>query len=559
MLFAAAFPASAPFIPLIRVRSPNGRGSIGAVSDDLPADVRAAFGAGVVCKPRQHPTVASWIATVFAELSGPGFRVPRPVPAKDGSWVVEGWVAWTAIEGDPAPLARWPELVAASRAFHAALADVPAPGWLGRGRNRWALAERAVWDGAEVEVAPELIDLVDALRAACRPVQLPSQLVHADIAGNVLFADGAPPAVIDFAPSRRPAGYALAIAAVDLLTSSGAPPEILDELAGEADIDQLMLRALMWRLITESLGRPDPESRLAVRGANEPVVDLLLARVAGRSPIATPLAESAGRLLGYEVTNLRPVSGGHSRATTRLADRADGGSVFIKAADAGLGVEPAVYAALRDQPFMARQLAGTRELLVLEALAPDGWVRDWTPGLVEATRSLLHQVHTLPAPPDVPALGTVANPWRAIAADPDRLLRMDVCSTAWLSTHLDTLHAAAGSARTEGSSLIHRDVRAANLWYQDGRLVLVDWGSAAIGEPWLDHHLWLVSRHAEGGPAPETDQGPHATGHAALIAGQQPQLTPARTADPELFALRRRLLTVALSWAARLLDIPPPA
>jgi hypothetical protein len=43
-----------------------------------------------------------------------------------------------------------------------------------------------------------------------------------------------------------------------------------------------------------------------------------------------------------------------------------------------------------------------------------------------------------------------------------------------------------------------------------------------------------------------------------LIAGQQPLLTPSRDADPELFAQRRRRLEVALSWAARLLDIEPP-
>ena len=34
-------------------------------------------------------------------------------------------------------------------------------------------------------------------------------LIHADLAGNVLFADGMPPAVIDFSPLERPAGLPL--------------------------------------------------------------------------------------------------------------------------------------------------------------------------------------------------------------------------------------------------------------------------------------------------------------------------------------------------------------
>ncbi|MEU8175203.1 hypothetical protein AB0C14_20175 [Microbispora hainanensis] len=554
------------------------------MSDDLPVEVRAAFGvpsgparllpggggtcrqAGdLVFKPAPRAAVASWLAEVFADLRGPGFRVPRPVRAADGSWVADGWAAWTVVEGEPDPVARWPELVAAGRAFHAALAGVPAPSWLGRGRNRWAVAERVAWDQAEVELAPELSDLVEALRAATRPVRLPDQLVHCDITGNVLFADGQPPAVIDFSPGWRPAGYALAVAAVDLLAWSAAPPGILDELDGEDDIDQLLLRALIWRLVTESLGRTDSDSRQAVRRANEPVVELLLSRVSGRRVTTGPatdadIATVAGHALGCEITGLRPVTGGHSVA--RIADRAGGGSVFVKAAaPAELDVESAVYEALGDRPFLPRLLASTREptpMLVLEMLEQDHWVSEWTAPLIAATRNLLHEVHTLPAPSGVPVLREVANPWEAIAADPARLLRMGVCSRRWLAEHLDTLHAAAAKAPVEGDSLIHRDVRAANLWWHDGRLVLADWASAAIGDPWLDHHLWLVALHAEGGPAPDTDQGPHATAHAALIAGQQPLLAPAHDANPALFDQRRHRLTVALSWAARLLHIPPP-
>jgi uncharacterized protein (TIGR02569 family) len=268
------------------------------VSDDLPTDIRAAFGVpcgsakrlrggagtcwqadGLVLKPGQHPVVGAWLADVYAELTGPGFQVPQPIRAHDGTWVVGGWTAWTTVDGEPNPVRRWPELVAASHAFHAAIADVPAPRWLGRRRNRWAVAERATWDDEPVEIAPELIGPVTALRAATRPIELPGQLIHGDLAGNVLFAEGQPPAVIDFSPGERPAAYALAVAAVDVLTWSGASPDILDDLDGEDEIDQLLLRAAIWRLITESLGLPDADSRDAARRANEPVVELLLSRV----------------------------------------------------------------------------------------------------------------------------------------------------------------------------------------------------------------------------------------------------------------------------------------
>lgn len=518
-------------------------------------------------KPGQHPVVASWLAEVFAGLYGPGFRVPRPVRTAGGGWVVDGWAAWTTVDGEPDPLGHWPELVAAGRAFHAALTGVARPRWIGRGGNRWAVAERAVWDGADVEVAPELADLVAGLRAVTRPLRLPNQLVHGDLAGNVLFAAGQPPAVIDFSPGWRPAGYALAVAAVDLLAWFDAPAGILDELAGEDDIDQLLVRALMWRLITESLGRPDPDTRQAVRRANEPVVDLLLSRVRGQSVGTGPMsdrhiAELAGRLLGDELSGLRPVAGGHSRAVRRTAEGAAAGPVFVKAtAYDGHDVELAVYETVRGRPFLPRLLASAREpvpMLVLEGLEPGGWVHGWTPRLVEATRTLLHEVHELPVPAGVPRLRPAFNPWTAIASDPARLLRMDVCTGQWLARYENALAAAAAGAHLEGGSLIHRDVCAANLWYHDDRLVLADWASAAVGDPWLDNHLWLVACHAEGGPAPDPHQGPHAAGHAALIAGQQPLLTPARETNPTLFDARRRRLRAALAWAARLLDLPPP-
>ena len=125
---------------------------------------------------------------------------------------------------------------------------------------------------------------VRRLLAALRPVRLPGQLVHGDLGGNVLFADGAPPAVIDFSPYWRPPGLALAIAAVDALTWSGADPAILDALDGEPELDQLLARAHVGRLVTEVVirrGDPDPSAGLdTVARTGEPVTALVMARLA---------------------------------------------------------------------------------------------------------------------------------------------------------------------------------------------------------------------------------------------------------------------------------------
>ena len=92
---------------------------------------------------------------------------------------------------------------------------------------------------------------------------------------------GIAPAVIDFSPLERPAWLPLAITAVDALMWRGARPEVLEWLGqllpGEADFDQLLARALIYRLITETIRHAKID---AAGRAAQPVTDLILARLA---------------------------------------------------------------------------------------------------------------------------------------------------------------------------------------------------------------------------------------------------------------------------------------
>lgn len=117
----------------------------GAAPVPLPGGQGSAWRAGqLVLKPAGDLRVARWAAGLYLSLSGrqdPGFRVPRPLrcPAGNGAagdWGAQdsetgAWVAWQWLPGEPADWtgrsAAWPGLIAASRAFHAALAGWPAP------------------------------------------------------------------------------------------------------------------------------------------------------------------------------------------------------------------------------------------------------------------------------------------------------------------------------------------------------------------------------------------------------------------------------------------------
>lgn len=281
----------------------------------LPGGQGRAWRAGqLVLKPAGDPRVARWTAGLYLSLSGrqdPGFRVPRPLrcPAGNGTagdgagdWVAQdsetgAWVAWQWLPGEPADWAgrspAWPGLIAASRAFHAALAGWPAPSWLGTDGSQWTVGDQVAWGERDpasvVATAPApLGGQLRSLLAALRPVSLPAQLIHGDLGGNVLFAAGEPPAVIDFSPYWRPAGLALAVAAVDALMWSGADPAILGPLAAQAetgpgDFGQLLARALVYRLVTEVIARrEDPAGLGTVTRAAAPVTGLVLAHLAVR-------------------------------------------------------------------------------------------------------------------------------------------------------------------------------------------------------------------------------------------------------------------------------------
>ncbi len=244
----------------------------GDPASDVPASVLAAFGltgrrsplpggegrsvrvGPAVLKPATDGPEASWTAELLTRLQEDGFRLARPLRAADGRWVVDGWSAAWFVEGEPG-VKRWDELLAAGRAFHARLRAEPRPTLLDTRAHPWALADRVAWGEASLTVASDVAPLVSRLESARAPVvERADQLVHGDLCGNVLFADGQPPAIIDFSPYWRPASYADAVIAVDGLLWYGAGRDLVSWAWSSPDFPQLLVRALIFRLVARGLG-----------------------------------------------------------------------------------------------------------------------------------------------------------------------------------------------------------------------------------------------------------------------------------------------------------------
>jgi Aminoglycoside-2''-adenylyltransferase len=174
-----------------------------------------------------------WQAELFTRIAERGFRVAKPRPE-----IIDGWTAWTFVEGRH-EAGRWLDIIDVGRRLHTALARESRPDEIIDTRsNPWETGDRVAW-------GERAYDGIDDLLARLDRVDDDAQLIHGDLTGNVLFHEALDPAVIDFAPYWRPVEYASAIVVADALCWEGAPAELADAVER-----QYLLRALIYRGVT---------------------------------------------------------------------------------------------------------------------------------------------------------------------------------------------------------------------------------------------------------------------------------------------------------------------
>jgi uncharacterized protein (TIGR02569 family) len=237
----------------------------------------------LVLKPADlHLAELEWLADVYSQVRDDGFRIARQRRAADGSVCVDGWCATDYLAGQHAER-RWADAIAVGERLHAALRGLPRPGFLDQRSSPWAVGDRVAW--GEIPAAEfAQVNHVPRLAAALRPVGAPSQLIHGDLGGNVLFHDRLTPAIIDFSAYWRPVAFASAIVVADALVWEGADARLLDAVGPVEDFGQYLVRALIFRVVTDWLAAPaGPAAPAAGDDPWAPAVDL-----AGRLAAARP-------------------------------------------------------------------------------------------------------------------------------------------------------------------------------------------------------------------------------------------------------------------------------
>lgn len=248
-------------------------GAAAEAPEPLPGGQGRAFRSGdIVFKPVDNPAEASWIAATFEQLRVAGIRVARPVRSSDGRWVVAGWCAQRFVSGRPED--RYSEIIGTSLTLHDALSQLPNPRYLRDRDDLYSWADRLSW-GEPVSGNCRLADghgarLFDELATGRKPLDVPNQVVHGDMFGNVLFAGTAPPAVIDITPYWRPAVWSAAVIAVDAVSWGGAQTDLLQQWSHLEEWPQMLLRALLFRLaVSLSHPRSTPASLVGMLSAAE--------------------------------------------------------------------------------------------------------------------------------------------------------------------------------------------------------------------------------------------------------------------------------------------------
>lgn len=202
----------------------------------------------VVLRSGVEKTALLWKIEVLRHLQGDGFRVERPIRAHDDRWVVDGWTAWTFLEGRAATPADAAVVSRGTQSLHKALAPLAYAHHL---TEEAGLADREAWGDDPLPMQqPEQIDTsLRKLTALRRPVTgLRDQVIHGDLNyHNILIAPGQAPGFIDFSPYWRPSEFAAAIAAYWLGPYQG-DTAVLHHFAQVRELEQMLVRVAIRQL-----------------------------------------------------------------------------------------------------------------------------------------------------------------------------------------------------------------------------------------------------------------------------------------------------------------------
>lgn len=233
-----------------------------------------------VAKPVEEPDKYSWIGSVLELIPSQDVVISKPLRSLKGNFVEIGYGVTQFIEGKFYP-GKIGEKIKTCRVLHNLLESISPPFQWSAWSSPWQWANEIAWD--EIKL-PEIADirsirLIEYIKSGYKTINLPNQLIHSDLAGNILF-DRFNPVVIDFSPDFRPAAYAEILLITDSIAWHQQPLESLF-ITGYSEelVIQLALRAIVFRLAVIVILHPLSHEALLTELKNfQPILNILISQ-----------------------------------------------------------------------------------------------------------------------------------------------------------------------------------------------------------------------------------------------------------------------------------------
>ena len=155
--------------------------------------------------------------------------------------------------------------IAAARAFHAELKSLSRPEFMERRCDPWAMADRVAWGQRAADYDANsmaaLAPILDMIAETPLPSDCKDQVIHGDLSGDYVFAEGRAPDIIDITPHWQPEGFAEAAIWVDTIWF---PDRALPE-----HFDRPGMRAYVLRALARSIAEQPEQVKAGMESVDE--------------------------------------------------------------------------------------------------------------------------------------------------------------------------------------------------------------------------------------------------------------------------------------------------
>lgn len=225
---------------------------IGEKPHILPGGQGETWRAGFyVLKKTSNYDETLWSADLISHLPQDTLRIAKFKKTNQGEWMYDGWFVLEYLQGSHIE-GHWEEKIRVCQELNTLLSNIDKPDFIDKKSDPWTIASKMAWSELPLKSDPRLSSYTERIQRLLQPIKVKNQIVHGDLTGNMLFADGMAPGVIDFTPIWRPKQYALAILVMDAITWEGADESIFAFVSEEENMFQILLRAALFRTLVMS-------------------------------------------------------------------------------------------------------------------------------------------------------------------------------------------------------------------------------------------------------------------------------------------------------------------